>query len=202
MRRAGLAAGVAAVALALSGCGTDTPTGSATRPPIDAADGFAGGAAGDATEPLIGPVFPLTLHRTGGIAGYDDHIVLKADGTVLVDTRSIRGRKCRLTTADQKQMLSLLSTLRLESGTTSTSEPTSDPTTPPVPVDVGTSDEERNDAIVISVTDHKERPVDLSAPSLGEVAGLVGALVSDVTLSSPAVTECRTPSQPVPAAPS
>ncbi len=201
MGRTGLAAGVAALALALTGCAASTPGGSATQVPVDAADGFAGGAVGDATDPLIGPVFPLTLHRTGGIAGYDDRIVLRADGTVLVDTRSIHGRQCRLTTDQQKQMLSLLGTLRLVDRTPSSSDGSvGSATGGPTAVDSGTG-EERNDAIVIAVTDHKERPVDLSDPSLGEVAGLVGALVSDVTLSSPAVTECRTPTPPVAAPP-
>ena len=118
MRRTGLAAGVAALAFALGGCASGIPGSAKTQVPVDAnaGEGFAGGSVGDATEPIIGPVFPLTLHRTGGIAGYDDVIVLQADGRVNVDTRSIRGRECRLTTDQQKQMLSLLGTLRLVGG--------------------------------------------------------------------------------------
>jgi hypothetical protein len=202
MRRTGLAAGVAAFALALCGCGASSPNGAATQVPVDAGGGFQGGAVGDATEPLLGPVFPLTLHRTGGIAGYDDRIVIRADGAVLVDTRSIRGRECRLTTDQQKQMLSLLGTLRLVTGSSSSSDGSaSDATGNPTAADTGTSDDERNDAIVITITDDKERPVDLSDPSLGEVAGLVGALVADVTLSSPAATKCTTPTPPVSAPP-
>ena len=41
------------------------------------------------------------------------------------------------------------------------------------------------DPITISVTDHQARRIDLSDPSLGEISGLVGTLVSDVTLSVP-----------------
>ena len=50
-----------------------------------------------------------------------------------------------------------------------------------------------SDPITISVTDHQARDIDLSDPSLGEIAGLVGTLVSDVTLSVPATTRCTTP---------
>jgi hypothetical protein len=152
---------------------------------------------GDTTEPLTGPVFPLTLHRTGGIAGYDDTVVLQADGKVLVDTRSVRGRVCQLSGTQQTHLLSLLSTLRLveatDAPTPGSDGATGDGTVPPE------GDETPNDAIVINITDHKLRPLDLSDPSLGEVAGLVGALVADVTLSSPAATECTTPTSPVPA---
>ena len=49
-----------------------------------------------------------------------------------------------------------------------------------------------SDPITVSVTDHEARRIDPSDPSLGEVSGLVGTLVSDVTLSVPATTRCTT----------
>lgn len=194
MGRMRLAVAMSALVVALSGCATGAPASNGTPTPIDSrlpSRTFAGGAVGDATDPIIGPVFPLTLRRTGGVAGYDDTVILRADGTVLVNTRSIHGRECQLSGAQQKHLLSLLSTLRLvdatetptvggPDGTVDGSAPEGDDDTP-------------NDAIVIDITDHKLRPLDLSDPSLGEVAGLVGSLVSDVTLSIPAATECTTP---------
>ena len=40
-----------------------------------------------------GPVVPHTLRRTGGIAGFDDTIVLRANGQILVETRTVRGAR-------------------------------------------------------------------------------------------------------------
>lgn len=194
MGRTRVAAAMAALVVALSGCAAGAPANNGTPTPIDSrlpTKTFSGGAVGDATDPIIGPVFPLTLRRTGGVAGYDDTVILKADGTVLVTTRSIHGRECQLSGAQQKHLLSLLSTLRLVDATET-------PAAGGLGGTVGGSapegdDETTNDAIVIDITDHKLRPLDLSDPSLGEVAGLVGSLVADVTLSTPAATECTTP---------
>ena len=198
MGRTRLAAATAALVVALSGCAAGAPADTGTPTPIDSrlpSRTFAGGAIGDATEPIIGPVFPLTLRRTGGVAGYDDTVVLKADGVVLVTTRTIHGRECRLDGAQQKHLLSLLGTLRLVDATE-----TPTPGSPDGTVDGSApegDDETPNDAIVIDITDHKLRPLDLSDPSLGEVAGLVGSLVADVTLSTPAATQCTTPTNTV-----
>ncbi|WP_353354658.1 hypothetical protein [Intrasporangium sp. DVR] len=199
MGRTGHAVVAMALAVGLGGCAaSDTPS-TGTPEPIDSARAtrtFAGGPLGDSTEPLTNPVFPLTLHRTGGIAGYDDTVVLHADGKVLVDTRAVHGRVCQLTGAQQKHLLSLLGTLRLVDAAELPTAGSAEGTLPPPPDGDG---ETANDAIVINITDHKLRPLDLSDPSLGEVAGLVGALVSDVTLSTPASTQCTTPTSPVPA---
>lgn len=194
MGRTRLAAAMAALVVALGGCSAGAPANSGTPTPIDSRQPtrtFAGGAIGDATDPIIGPVFPLTLRRTGGVAGYDDTVILQADGIVLVSTRTIHGRKCQLSGAQQKHLLSVLSTLRLVDATTATTAGGA-----PGSIDgsvPGGDDETPTDAIVIDITDHKLRPLDLSDPSLGEVAGLVGALVADVTLSTPAAAECTTP---------
>ena len=124
------------------------------------------------------------MRRTGGIAGFDDTIVLRANGQILVETRTVRGRSCLLGAAQQRQLLAALSTLRL--GVDGSAA------TPTEPVDpVGSGDGETNDPITIRVTDVHARPVDLSDPSLGEVAGMVGSLITDVTLTAPATTSCK-----------
>ncbi|AXG15056.1 hypothetical protein DN585_18010 [Intrasporangium calvum] len=198
MGRTGLAVVAMSLAVGLGGCAGADRGSSGTPAPIDsqpATRTFAGGPIGDSTEPLTTPLFPLTLRRTGGIAGYDDTVVLHADGKVLVDTRSVHGRVCQLTGPEQKHLLSLLNTLRLVDA----SVPTAGSTAATVPLPPEGDDQTSNDAILINITDHKLRPLDLRDPSLGEVAGLVGALVADVTLSSPATTRCTTPTSPVPA---
>jgi hypothetical protein len=171
-------------ALFVGGCGAATPAdasgdGSGARatttgPPQRLA------ARGDSASPYYSPEFPLTLRRTGGIAGFDDRVVLEADGRIRVDTRSVRGRVCTLTAPQQRHLVTLLATLRL-------SPATDLPTDDLSPLD---ADLTESDPITISVTDDLARELALSDPSLGEVAGLVGTLVSDVTLSVPATTRC------------
>jgi hypothetical protein len=165
----------------LSACGTaaaDVP-----RPPSPAAGGSTGptSAPGLGTPPgppgpdSPGPTFPLTLRRTGGIAGYDDTVVVKATGEVLVDTRTIHRRACVLERAHRRQLFALLETLRHGGGHASTA-----------PVN-------GSDVIRVTLTDAHQHPFDLSDPSLGSVSGMVGALVSDVTLTAPATATCTTP---------
>jgi hypothetical protein len=195
MGRAGLVVGMAIAALVIGGCGADpyrgdpvTPHAGSTSPSASEVFGVGGG---ESTP--YGPQFPLTLRRTGGIAGFDDTIVLEASGTVIVDTRSVHGRVCTLSRAQQLQLVSVLATLRL--GPVPTDDlPSGDFT----PADPGAAPE--SDPITISVTDHRARLIDLRDPSLGEIAGLVGQLVSDVTLSVPATTHCTSP-KPAGAAP-
>lgn len=192
MGRAGLGVGMTVAALLVGGCGgaasgdgerpTAPFTTAATSPP------HRFGAAGDnGSEVSYGPQFPLTVRRTGGSAGFDDRVVLGADGRVRVETRSVHGRVCRLDPSLQRRLLSLLETLRLGAGTVARPGAPSDQ---PTPVDVQTTE---SDPITISVTDDRARAVDLSDPSLGEISGLVSTLVSDVTLSVPATTRCTSP---------
>ena len=199
MGRAGLVVGMAVAALLLGGCGADpypedpvTPRATQTTPSPTEVFGIGGD---DSVTTATGPEFPLTLRRTGGIAGFDDRIVLEASGKVLVETRSVHGRVCTLASAQQRRLVSVLATLRL--GPASTLQPSDDFTA----ADPGAAPE--SDPITISVTDDKAREIDLGDPSLGEIASLVGSLVSDVTLSVPAATSCTTPTVPAtqPAAP-
>jgi len=201
MGRAGLCVGMAVAALFVGGCGSTTPedgstgevTSSAPAPTSSTTSALRFGAGGDdALGSSYGPAFPLTLRRTGGIAGFDDQIVLEANGRVRVETRSVHGRVCTLSAPQQRQLVTLLATLRLGS---STVQPPTDGSAALDPDAVPESD-----PITISVTDHQARAIDLSDPSLGEISGLVGILVSDVTLSVPATTRCTTPTTAAPGA--
>jgi hypothetical protein len=195
MGRAGRCLGLAAVALLLAGCGVDVPStdGDFTTPPApagaEASTSPASTSAEDSIGPEYGPQFPLTLRRTGGVAGFDDRIVLRADGRLLVETRSVHGRVCTLSGPQLRQVVGALSTLRLGpwSGTVGPAggSGSADPATTAA-----------SDPITISVTDDRSRAVDLTDPSVGEAAGLVGSLVADVTQSSPATTRCADPPPP------
>jgi hypothetical protein len=135
--------------------------------------------------PEYGPQFPLTVRRTGGVAGFDDRIVLRADGKLLVDTRSVHGRVCTLGGAQLRQIVGALSTLRLGPWRISATPTDGAPGDQGDPASIPASD-----PILISVTDDRSRAVDLTDPSVGEVAGLVATLVADVTLTAPATTRC------------
>jgi len=195
MRRRSLAATLLALALALAagGCGSIEPAESGPAPSAELA-GAVGVPDGADTTQGTGPAYPLTLHRTGGIAQYDDTVMLYNDGLVLVETATIHGRECRLTGQQRAELLPLLGTLRLVDAPRAPAPVgTTRPSTSGIP---DTADGETNDAISITVTDDQQRIVDLSAPSLGAVASLVSSLVSDVTLSSPSQTTCKPSAAP------
>ncbi|WP_347350665.1 hypothetical protein [Intrasporangium sp.] len=192
MVRSGIVAGLSAGLFCLGGCGVATQApGSTTTPvaPVDAATTRPGtsrvaGAPGLEVPPVVltGPVFPLTLRRTGGTAGFHDTVVLRGDGTLTVDTDTIHGRTCRLDRATRTALLVALSTLQLGSPhTTPAGLPERTPTS--------------SDPITLTVTDVHHRPVDIDDPSLGEIHSRIAALVSDVTLTVPALTRC-TPGHP------
>lgn len=205
MGRAGLCVGLAIAALFVGGCGSAASGYSgpgAGGPGSSSGAGATSSAAPSSTPPRsrvgsggsdagaasYGPSFPLVLRRTGGIAGFDDRIVLDLDGRMHVETRSVHGRVCTLPAQQQRQLVSLLATVRLDAPSTTTSPsdvPSGDlATVAPDPV---------TDPITISVTDEQDRPLDLSDPSLGEISALVAGLVSDVTLTTPATSRCTTP---------
>ena len=212
MWRASVCAGVAVSALLLGGCGVSVSTiGSApatqTEPSIDGGStgdaaggagsgidagndidrvGGAGGAGSSPDEP--GPTFPMTLRRTGGIADFDDRVVVQADGRVVVETRLVRGRTCTLSATQRQQLISALTALRATP--VEATDLATDGAVPLPPADDAESTESA--PITLSVTDDLARSFDLADPSLGWVSDLVGAVVTDVTLTSPASARCST----------
>lgn len=213
MWRASVCAGVAVGALLLGGCGFTASVngvGSTTQNPqsdggstgdssgdsaggadsgidtgndIDRANGD-GGVGSGPDEP--GPKFPMTLRRTGGIAGFDDRVVVEISGKVVVDTRLVHGRTCTLTRVQRQQLMDALTALRAT------------PVDPGNPTSGGTatlppSDDAESAPITLSVTDDLARSFDLTDSSLGGVADLIGAVVTDVTLTAPASATCTTP---------
>lgn len=185
MQRRGLVACLSAAVLSLGACGTAAPGTASSPRPAGAGSTGQDPATPDGTprlEPLLappaGPTFPLTVRRTGGIAGFHDTIVIRANGTIMVDTRDIHGRTCTLAQGDRSSLLAALSTLQLDGPTT----PVPDPT-------------DSSDPITLTVTDGQARPVDIADPSLGEIRSRVSALVADVTLTVPAMTRCTNPTR-------
>lgn len=177
--------GIAVTALVLTACGTASAERTTQTTPAPAGSGTSsaaprgGGAAGPkGVQPpdSRGPTFPLTLRRTGGIAGFDDTVVLEASGEVLVDTRTVHGRVCVLPKPRREQLYGVLETLR-HGGEVA-----------PEGASTGAGE---SDVIRVTLTDAHHHPFDLTDPSLGSVSDQVGALISDVTLTSPATVTCK-----------
>jgi hypothetical protein len=87
--------------LALTACGDETGNSSANVSPSDS-------ASEPTTAPPTGPkptptgapapAFPMTVTRTGGIAGFNDTLMLTADGAATMD-HSGKSGKCTVDTA-------------------------------------------------------------------------------------------------------
>jgi hypothetical protein len=217
MWRAGVCAGVAITALLLGGCdvtasadgvgatagaqsiGDGSPedaaggtgdtggpggsTGIDAGTDVDRADG-GGGVGSGPDEP--GPKFPVTLRRTGGIAGFDDSVVVQSDGRVVVDTRLVHGRTCTLDKTEHQQLIAALTALRAAPVDPAGSSGQGTATAPP-------ADDAESEPITLAVTDDLSRAFDLSDSSLGGVSDLIGAVVTDVTLTAPANATCTAP---------
>jgi hypothetical protein len=183
MRRGAVLVVALLAAVCLSGCGAPslatatapTPAGGFTS--TTPADTSTETAATDPTTGPMGPTFPLTVRRTGGIANFHDTILLRANGTLTVDSDGLAGRTCTLDKADRTSLLGALSTLQ-------PAAPSAD--TPHV------SDTNSN-PILLTVTDAHDLRFDISDPSVGEIRSSLSALVSDVTLLEPTSTTCTTP---------
>jgi len=68
--------------------------------------------SGSATTPTSGSqpgVFPVTITRAGGIAGFRDVLVVTGDGLVSVTTRAQAQRQCRLTPDAVERLTTALS---------------------------------------------------------------------------------------------
>ena len=175
------------------GSGVDASEGNA------GAEDVTGGATGDGgvgsgPDAPPGPKFPMTLRRIGGSAAYNDRVVVRANGSVVVETRLLHGRTCTLAATQRQLLLSALTALRVP--------PVPPPDTSvdaPVPVAPdgqadALDDTGESDPISVTASDDLARSFDLDDSSLGWVSDLVSAVVIDVTLTSPASATCTTPS--------
>lgn len=191
MRRGAILAVALLAAVSLGGCGAPslatatapTPAGGSTSTAPAATSTQA--AAKDPTTGPMGPTFPLTVRRTGGIANFHDTIVLRANGKLTVDTDEFLGRTCTLDNADRTSLVGALSTLQ--------------PTDPSA--DTPQASDTNSNPILLTVTDAHDHRFDLSNPSLGDIRSSLSALVSDVTLLQPTSTRCTTPTATATSAP-
>ena len=72
-----LAATASAAVLALGGCGGGSSTATGTSP-----------TGTGTSSPTAAAAYPVTITRTGGLAGFDDRLVLEQDGSVTGTTKA------------------------------------------------------------------------------------------------------------------
>lgn len=140
-----------AAAVALAGCGTSDGAG----PPSAAPTG----------SPTT--AYPITITRVGGLAGFDDHLVVTADGTVTGTTRA-GSVSCRLDDA-------LVTGLATHLGTVPTA---------------GTGPTTGTDSIVVTVS-AGGATVDLGGAGTDPLSLAVSALLADLTLPADQRSRCR-----------
>jgi hypothetical protein len=77
----------AAAVLAMTACGAQSSSTGSGSPP----------STGSGSPPSQPTVFPVTITRTGGIAGFQDVVVVAGDGQVSVTRKGQQQRRCQLT---------------------------------------------------------------------------------------------------------
>lgn len=117
-------------------------------------------------------VFPLTISRTGGIAGFHDVLVVTADGLVSLTQRGKAPRQCLLTPEAARRLATAASTVpwpRLTPGSTGPAFP---------------------DDLVTMVGSPAGGPVRLEDPLVGEAGPVFNELVNDLNGGRSASGRC------------
>lgn len=108
------------------------------------------------------PVFPLTITRTGGVAGFQDVVVVAGDGLVSVERRGRQRWSCRLPPETLERLAAVA--VRMPWGWIST-----DGSRPASP-----------DDLVVTVASPAGGPVRLPDPELGAVGRDFHLLLADL----------------------
>lgn len=137
----------AAVA-AMTACGSQGPANSPSTSP--------------ANSPSQPSVFPLTITRVGGVAGFNDVLVVTSDGLVSVTQKGKAQRQCQLTTEAAKRLTTAVSEmpwLHLAPGKTTAAFP---------------------DDMVTMVRSPSGGPVRVEDPQVGAAGPIFNELVNDL----------------------
>jgi hypothetical protein len=157
------------VVLALAACGSG---GSGTT---------AGGETGASTtatsspstpHPTAAAAFPLTVSRTGGIAGFHDVVVLQADGRLEVNSRG-HTSSCRLKPEVLKDILRAVGGVPWERLTPADSRP-----------------KHPDDMVLLVASEGRRAPARLDDPLLGGLQHQLSDLVVDSSGPNPAHELC------------
>ena len=140
----------AAAVLSLAACGSQAGSTSGSEP----------------------PVFPLTLTRTGGIAGFHDELLVASDGLVSVTQKGKPRQQCRLTPQATKKVTAAAARVPwadLNAASTSASFP---------------------DDLVTMVESKAGGPVRLEYPQIGAAGTTFQELLDDLTTGRSASGRC------------
>lgn len=129
---------------------------------------------GSSSTATAQPAFPLTIVRTGGVAGLKDTVVVQADGSTTVTSRTGTATTCRIGSAELA-ILSGEATAAVTAATTSVPD--------------ATPDHVIADAISTTLTAGSRGPYTSVEPP-DPAPAWVGGLLDDVTGPSPAHQIC------------
>jgi len=160
---------------ALAGCGTSGSGGAdgSAQSPGSTTTATTTVAPTSVVGPSGAPVPSSSIVRAGGIAGFQDTVVVAADGSVTTQTRAAAPRHCRLTTV----ALDALGAAAAEVPWTQLG--TAGSTTPTIA-----------DELVVTVQSPTGAPVRATDPDLRELSGLASDLLADVLGARPAYRLC------------
>ena len=120
------------------------------------------GSSGASTGASQTTVFPVTITRTGGVAGFQDVLVVSGDGLVKVTQKGRAPWQCRLTPDAARRLTKAVSEMpwpRITPGSTSASFP---------------------DDLVTMVSSPAGGPIRLEDPLVGVAGQIFNELVSDL----------------------
>ncbi|MHB1474612.1 MAG: hypothetical protein ACYCV4_13515 [Dermatophilaceae bacterium] len=135
-----------------------------------AACGSQGSTSTNASQP---PVFPLTITRIGGVAGFHDVLVVASDGLVSVTQKGKAQRQCRLTPEAAKRLTTAASQVPWPRITPASTQPSFP------------------DDMVTMVMSPAGGPVRLEDPQVGAAGPVFNELVNDLNGGRSASGMCK-----------
>ncbi|MHB8275442.1 MAG: hypothetical protein ACYDC9_11870 [Dermatophilaceae bacterium] len=135
-----------------------------------AACGSQSSTSTNASQP---PVFPLTITRIGGVAGFHDVLVVASDGLVSVTQKGKAQRQCRLTPEAAKRLTTAASQVPWPRITPASTQPSFP------------------DDMVTMVMSPAGGPVRLEAPQVGAAGPVFNELVNDLNGGRSASGMCK-----------
>ena len=154
-------AGLAVVACGMSGTSGTPGTSTASATPTDS------------RSPDRAAVFPVTMTRTGGIAGFQDVVVVTRDGQVSLTSRGQERRQCRLTPEAADRLRTAASQVPWARLTPSSGRPSFP------------------DDMVVMVRSPAGGPVRLEDPKVGAAGRVFQELLNDVSAGPAASRMCK-----------
>ena len=136
------------------------------------ADSSSTSALGSGSQPSQRAVFPLTITRTGGIAGFQDVVVVAVDGLVSV-TRKAQQRHCQLTPEAVERLTTAASQVPWARITPASTQPAFP------------------DDMVSMVLSPAGGPARLEDPKVGAAGPVLQELLSDLSVGPAAPSLCK-----------